>query len=340
LSFAVSGDDVQVDEEVHVRAATIIDVARRAGVSTSTASRVLTGSSRVSSTAYRNVTRAAAELDYVPNPAARSLVARGGTRVVIGVVSPQPTLTVDAYLGRVIAAAAQSCAAQRIGVALQPLPLHGMGPLAELARDSTVHGVVLVNTTDAALQAVDRQLSGRVVSIGVGSRLVPSVDVDNDAGADAIVRHLVGSGRRRIVMVTGPRWLPCARRSVRAYSRVMHEGGLEPHLVAGDFTAARGRAAASTILARWPDVDAIFAICDATAAGVLAELRTRAIRVPGDVAVAGFDDSPLAELSQLTTATHPVELIAEEAIKAVLKAGPVRPQDKLFPSRLVLRDSA
>jgi DNA-binding LacI/PurR family transcriptional regulator len=322
------------------RPVTINDVARRAGVSRSTTSRVLTGSSRISPQARDQVTRAAAELRYVPNMAARSLVTRGGTRVVIAVVTPRPTLVVDEYLGRVVSAAARVSAAQRIGVGLQGLSLTGSDPLAELAQDPTVHGVVLVNTTESILRNVDRRLVGRIVSIGIGSRLVPSVDVDNAAGATAIARHLVDSGRRRIVMVTGPRWLPCTRPAVDAYTRVMQDAGLPVRTVVGDFTEPSGRAAAATALRRWPGLDAVFAVCDATALGVVAELRSRTIGVPADVAVAGFDDIAFAEFSKLTTATHPVEAIAEAASELVLASWQVRPPNLVFPSELVLRESA
>ena len=74
--------------------------------------------------------------------------------------------------------------------------------------------------------------------------------------------------------------------------------------------------------------------------GVMAELQARQIGVPTDVAVAGFDDIALAQFAGLTTATHPVEAIAEAATRAVLKASATRPPDVYFPSQLVLRQTA
>jgi DNA-binding LacI/PurR family transcriptional regulator len=322
------------------RAVTIFDVARLAGVSKSTASRVLTGASRVSAAAVEQVNRAAAELAYVRNPAALSLANHSGTRVVIGVVSPRRTLVVDEYLGRVVSSAAKVCAVERVGVGLQPLWLNDRDPLAALTNDPTVHGVVLVNTTHSLLEAVSGRLVGRVASIGVGSDVVPSVDVDCAAAARASTRHLVESGRRRIAMVTGPKWLPCIGNSVQAYIQTMRDAGFEPRTVVGDFTAFSGQVAAAEVLRRWPDVDAVIAICDATAIGVMAELRARHIDVPGDVAVAGFDDIPYAQFTQLTTATHPVEAIAEAATRAVLGGATSGAPDIKFPSELVLRQTA
>ena len=322
------------------RATTIYDVARMAGVSKSTASRVLTGDPRVSAQAAAQVSRAASTLGYVPNPAALSMSKGRGTRIVVGVVSPRATLMVDDYLARVVSTAARVCAPERIGVGVEPLALHSADPLDSLARDPTVRGVVLVNTTDPVLRAVDHRLAGRIVSIGVGSALVPSIDVDNYEAARAITCRLVESGRRRIAMVSGPRWLPCVDRMVQGYAEVMREAGLSRRVVAGGFKADDGRTATRAVLRRWPDVEAIFAVCDDTAIGVLAELEARQIGVPGDVAVAGFDDIALAQFAGLTTATHPVEAIAEAATRAVLKASATRPPDVYFPSRLVLRQTA
>jgi DNA-binding LacI/PurR family transcriptional regulator len=323
-------------------AVTLQDVARRAGVSRATASRVLAGSAAVSPEARERVRRAAGELHYLPNPQARALATGSGTRVVIGVVSPHPTMLFDAYVGRVAAAAAHTCAPLGLGVSLHWLPLDGAAPLRVLAEDRSVRGVVLLNTTETLLAAIPQALLGRVVSIGIGSAEVPSIDVDNGAGAAAIVRHLYGSGRRRIVFVTGPRWMPCIRRPLRAYSRIMQEVGLPALTVTGDFTAASGRAAAELVLRRWPATDAIFAICDETALGVLAALRERGVDVPGDVAVVGFDDIPFAALGSppLTTSSHPVERIAEAATRAVVEPTRTRHPDRAFASELVLRRSA
>ena len=325
---------------VESRAATIYDVARRAGVSKSTASRVLTGQQRVSPAAVEQVTRAAVELGYVRNPAALALTTSSGTRVVIGVVSPRSQLVVDEYLCRVVATAARVCAAERIGVGLEAFALTGPDPFDALARDPTVHGVLLINTTESVLNAVDHRFAGRVVSIGVGSSLVPAIDVDNYLGACAIMCRLVESGRRRIAMVTGPRWMPCLDRMTRAYTEVMSAGGLPKRTVVGGFSAESGQRATDAILRHWPDVDAIFAVCDATALGVIASLRARHIDVPGDVAVAGFDDTEFAQYAELTIATHPVEAIAEAATRAVLAARATRPPDMYFPSQLVARRTA
>ncbi|MFG1779778.1 LacI family DNA-binding transcriptional regulator [Micromonospora sp. NPDC049048] len=323
------------------RPATLRDVALAAGVSQATASRVLAGTGYAAPATRERVHAAAERLGYVPNLAARALVRGTGVRLVVAVSGTAPTVLDDPYVDRVVGAAARVCAPYGLGVSLHWLPTRAPGEVRRLAEDRGVGGLLLINTTEAVLDAVPARLRGRVASIGIGSALVPAYDVDNGGGTEAVVRHLYDTGRRHIAMVTGPRWLSCAGRSVSAYRRVMRDAALPVRLVPGDFSAGRGRAAAREVLERWPDTDAIVGSSDATAFGVLDRLRADGVQVPGDVAVTGFDDVPLAAMTApaLTTATHPVAQIATAAATAVLAGRPV-PPSTLFPSRLVRRVSA
>ncbi|RUL94765.1 LacI family DNA-binding transcriptional regulator [Verrucosispora sp. FIM060022] len=321
------------------RHATLEDVARAAGVSRSTASRVLAESGFASPIARERVRDAADRLGYVPNAAARALVRGAGVRLLVAVAGTSPTVLDDSYLDQVVSTTAQVCAPYGLGVTVAWVPLDQPGQLARLADDRAVAGLVLVNTTEALLDVVPRRLYGRTASIGIGSTAVPSVDIDNGGGTSAIVRHLYTAGRRRIAMVTGPAWLACSRRSVEAYRGLLREAGLPVREVAGDFSAARGRSAAREMLHRWPDTDAIVGISDATALGVIDQLRADGVRVPADVAVTGFDDIPLASVTALTTASHPVRRIAAAAATMVLEERTAPPMT-MFPSSLVLRESA
>jgi DNA-binding LacI/PurR family transcriptional regulator len=319
---------------------TIEDVARVAGVSRSTASRALLGGA--SDLARRRVEAAARQLGYSPNPVARALASGSGLRIVVAVHGQHAGQLDDPYTTRVVAAIAGAVAAQGVGVSSRWLPFDGTAAqvLHELGQDRTVCGVVLVNTTEALLAALPRSLRGRVVSIGIGAPGVPCFDVDNAGAAHVILRHLYATGRRRIVMITGPGWLPCAQRPVTAYRDFMAAAGMPVRLVGGDFSARSGREAVAQILARWPDTDAVYAISDAPALGALAALHEHGVGVPHDIAVAGFDDVPLAEFSApaLTTASHPVERIAAAAATAVLakRSAPVT----MFASELIRRRSA
>ncbi|MBX7267467.1 LacI family DNA-binding transcriptional regulator [Micromonospora sp. Llam7] len=321
------------------RPATLDDVARAAGVSRSTASRVIAGTGFASSTARQRVRTAADLLGYVPNPAARALVHGTGVRLLVAVAGTGPAVLDDPYVDQAVAAVARACAPHDLGVAVQWLPLDTPERLIQLTDDRGVAGLVLLNTTASLLGLVPRRLHGRTVSIGIGSAAVPSVDIDNGGATATIVRHLYASGRRRIAMVTGPRWLACATRSVRAYRGLLRDAGLPAREVVGDFSAARGHAAAREVLRRWPDTDAIVGISDATALGVIGRLRADGVRVPDDVAVTGFDDIPLASTAALTTASHPVRQIITTAATMVLEQRPA-PATTVFPSTLVRRGSA
>jgi DNA-binding LacI/PurR family transcriptional regulator len=127
---------------------------------------------------------------------------------------------------------------------------------------------------------------------------------------------------------------------VAAYRAAVGAAGLPVRVVAGGFDTASGRAGAREVLRRWPDTDAVYGICDEVALGALQVLRAAGRQVPGDVAVAGFDDIPAAEFSGpgLTTATHPVECIADAAARGAL--GRVADGPTLFASDLVLRGTA
>jgi DNA-binding LacI/PurR family transcriptional regulator len=319
---------------------TLEHVALAAGVSRATVSRALTGSGPVAAETLRRVRSAADALGYVGDPVARALVNGAGTRVVVAMTGTSEDILGCAYLAHVLMAGALTCTSEGLGIAVRPLPLDDPAPeLERLARDRTVAGVVLVNTTYRMLEAVPRSLTGRVVSIGIGSSVVPSFDVDGVAVADTSTAHLLRSGRRRIAMITGPRWLPCSRRPVAGHRAVMASAGLPAHIVAGGFDQQAGEEGAREILRRWPDTNAIISSCDDVALGALRVLRQHGRQVPGDVAVAGFDDIPTAEHTGLTTATHPVERIATAAVRATMNRADAG-ATVFFPSRLVVRATA
>jgi DNA-binding LacI/PurR family transcriptional regulator len=314
----------------------LADVARRAGVSVATASRALSGAGPASERARRDVLAAAEALGYRPHPVARSLARRGGTRIVLAFRDARASILEDPFVARATAAVATVADPGGLGVGLRRLPLDCRAALDDLAGDRGVTAVVLAGH-DRSVE-VPPGLRGRTALIGAGLPGLVRADVDSAAGVGALAGHLYETGRRRIALVRGPRWLASSRAPLDAYVSVVRAAGLPVRIVPGDFTARRGRVAASEILRRWPDTDAIVAVTDATALGVLQFLAARGVRVPADIALTGFDDIPLAAAVHpaLSTATHPVERIAAAAARAALSG---RADDKIFPSRPVLRDS-
>jgi len=319
---------------------TLDDVAAAARVSRSTASRVVRGTGPVSAEARRAVLAAVEHLGYVPHPGARALASGHGERVVVAVGSPSADLLADPYVARVVSAASRAADTQGVGVALRWLGLDPRDELRRLARDPGVGGVLLVDYTADVLASVPRDLVARVAAIGPADGRVPSYDVDAAAGIAALVEHVLATGRRDVVMVTGPGWLPGSRRAVDAYEAVTRAAGVPRRVVSADLTTSAGADAAREARRRWPGVDALVAMSDTLAVGAMRALAADGVRVPDDVAVTGFDDQPFAEQAGpgLTTATHPVERIAAAATTALL--GRRREERRTFPSVVVRRGSA
>jgi DNA-binding LacI/PurR family transcriptional regulator len=314
---------------------TLEDVARLAGVSRATAARALTGSGPVRAETREHVLRAASDLAYVAHHAARALAAGSGTRLVVAAVTTRHSLTVDPYLARVVAAAAAECSPEGIGVGLQAVRWDDGASLTSLVRDRDVVGVVVTNGHRRLLEGLDPRLGGRVVSIGVGSEHVPVVDVDGADLAARMTQHLLDSGRRRIAMIGGPIHVSCTTRPIDGHVAALAQAGLPARVIRAGFTTSSGRTAALRVLALWPDVDAVLVNCDDAAVGVLETLTAHGVDVPGDVAVTGFDDLPLASYAGLTSATHPVEDIAAAAARTILDNA--TEEDRWFTSELVLR---
>jgi DNA-binding LacI/PurR family transcriptional regulator len=308
----------------------------------------MTGSPGTSLDTRDAVRAAAAELGYAANPIARALAtgqafgSHGDGRLVIAVVGASRDQLRDPYVATVVAAVAEVAEDFGAGVGLEWLAIDGSRRLHELAEHPDVRGVILVNTVHELLADLPRRLSGRVVSIGIGAPGVRSYDVDSEGAAEAVVRHMLRIGRRAPVMLTGPAWLPCVGWQSGRFVQLMTAAGMEPRTITADFTTAAGAIAMTEALRRWPDLDAVFATCDAAAFGALDVLLGRGIRVPHDVALAGFDDVPFAALSRpaLTTGTHPVTQIAATAALSLLEPSAADSLPRRFGSRLVLRETA
>ncbi|GIF07994.1 substrate-binding domain-containing protein [Actinoplanes siamensis] len=311
----------------------LAEVARRAGVSPATASRVLSGAGPASAASRAAVLAAAQQLGYQPHPVARQLARKTGTRIVFAVRDNRADILRDPFVTRATTAMAAALDPYDVGVSLRHLGLDCAADLERLSADRGLAGLVLAGHDRELLGHLPAGLRGRTAAIGAGG-----ADVDSAAGVGALISRLHAVGRRRIALIAGPSWLAASAAPVGAYLRLVRAAGLRARIVRGDFTSDRGGAAARAILTRWPDTDAIAAVSDATALGALGALAAAGVRVPDDVAVTGFDDIPLAGTAcpALSTATHPVEEIAAAAARAAL--GEAVPR-RLFPSVPVFRDT-
>lgn len=328
-------------------AVTIEEVATAAGVSRSTVSRVVNGSTAVSPTALAAVRRAIVELDYVPNRAARSLASR--QTLAIALVVPEDTTR---FFGDPFFAAIVSGINSRLTVSdyVLNLLIASDDPgekMTSYLRGGNVDGAIVVShhTSDTFVERIAAAMpvvyGGRPVHHHDGHYYV---DVDNVAGARRAVDYLLAQGRRRVATITGPATMPAGIDRLQGYRDALAAAGL-PEGPTGDggFTAPGGAAAMRTILAAGP-IDAVFVASDLMASGALDVLAAAGLRVPEDVALVGFDDSPVAGAvtPALTTMRQPSfdqgRAMAEVLLARLAGGDP--PHETILPTELVVRDSA
>lgn len=292
---------------------TIVEVAKRAGVSTATVSRVLNNSDKCSPETRRRVYDAIAKLNYVPNHSAQSLK-RQATQVIALAI---PDIGNPVYVG--MAKAVQETASRR-GYRL--LLISTEGSLSEeiyavrsLAQ-RVVDGLIICSLTvrQQYLRELERA-EAPVVAIGrvLDEAKVDNVRVDSEAGAVLAVQHLIDQGCRKIAFVNGTLGTVPANSRLAGYRRALFDNGLgfDPELVVdSDFTMMGGYCAMGALLDAGKDVDAVFAANDAMALGVLRRLRESRVRVPEDVVVVGMDDIDEGRISAPTLTT--VSLLAGE----------------------------
>lgn len=296
------------------------DVARLAGVSHQTVSRVLNDHPNVREQTRLRVRAAIAQLGYRPNKAARALVT--GKSQLIGVIAQNSSLFgPSSLLGAFESAAAEagfSVTLRRVNV----LDRDSIAAAVEHHRDARVAGIVAIAPTASANEALAEVPAGvpLVTVDGDPDRPSPLVTVDQEAGAHLATRYLLEAGHESVWHVSGPAdWFDSAGR-VRGWRRALDEAGVEePPLVAADWSAEAGYQAGQ-MLARMPECTAIFAANDHLALGILRAMYERGRRVPTDVSVVGFDDVPEAEyfIPPLTTVRPDFDAVARETLDLLL----------------------
>lgn len=300
---------------------TIKDVAREAGVSVATVSRVLNGSGPVSEQTGQRIREVAGRLRYVPHGGARSLITR--KTQTLGVLLPD---LYGEFFSEVIRGMDDT--AQRHGfhllISRAHADTHGV-ETAMRAMRGRVDGVVAMSPdlgADAPLDVPALLPIVLLCSAPRGDR-TDLLTIDNQGGSRAIVSHLVGLGHTRIAIIKGAASNYDAAERLRGYRAALRQAGItaDPSLSAeGGFTEAGGYAAALELLKLMPRPTAIFAANDSMAMGALSALREAGVRVPEDIAVAGFDDIPLARYMDppLSTVRVPTYELGARAVEMVL----------------------
>ncbi|MFD8497171.1 LacI family DNA-binding transcriptional regulator [Amycolatopsis sp. NPDC059657] len=331
---------------------TLADVARVAGVSTATASRVLNGFARVRPETRNQVKSAMATLGYARRRAASLKDLRRTGSVALVVCETMLQLFADPYVARVAAGMNKELTAAGSQLVLIPMSAAEDYPasIAHYLADGHVDGALVVGMhgrypLDLALLGIPVVFGGRPACDRDSGRY-SYVDADNRGGAEQAVRYLIASGRRTIATIAGPQDMTAGADRLLGYRKVIREAdGTDDGLVVfGDFGLASGEHATARLLERRPDVDAIFAASDLMAAGALRALRRARRRVPDDVAVIGFDDLPIGRRTEppLTTVRQPIEEMGARMARELLAMieEPATHPSLVFDTELVVRESA
>ncbi len=331
--------------------ATLAEVAKTAGVSLATASRVLSGSGyRVRVELRQRVLAAARSLNYVPNAHAQALV-RARTHVV-GVVTHDVS---DPYFAEIVRGVQRvASGAGRLTIICNTYRdpdreveyvrlLHAQRVeaiiLAGSGRDDRRYGRKMSAAVEAYLAT-----GGRLVVISRHHLPGDAVLPDNFGGARALAHHLADLGHRRLAVISGPPQLTTTRDRLEGFRQGLRERGVDlpsEAVLPGDFSRDSGVAAAEELLRRGLPVTAVFALNDQMAVGALSAFRLAGLRVPQDISLAGFDDMAIARdvTPALTSVRVPMEEMGVRAMEMALKA----PGDELrvlfLPAVVVARES-
>ncbi|MEU4605520.1 LacI family DNA-binding transcriptional regulator [Kribbella sp. NPDC023972] len=333
------------------RPPTIHDVAAEAGVSRGTVSRVLQGGHNVSPAAQEAVNAAIRKLGYVVNRAARSLVTRRAGSVAFLLSETQQRLFEDPNLATLLRGCTTALAAHEI-----PLVLITAGTEAERRRISpylSSHQVdgVLLFSSNRGTPMIDHLQRAELPFVCCGKPFgqrgtLSYVAADDRDGARTMVSYLLESGRERVAIIAGPEDGPGGLERLLGYREALAEHGVgyDKRLVAtGDYSRASGESRMRQLLTRAPDLDAVFVASDLMADGALAAIERAGLSVPDDIAVGGFDDSPVAAAANppLTTMRQPWERISEMMVRQLLaQIEGDGPATVILPTELVVRESA
>jgi DNA-binding LacI/PurR family transcriptional regulator len=336
---------------------TLDEVAARAGVGRGTVSRVVNGSPQVSPRARARVEEAIAELGYVPNRAARALVTQRTDSVALVVSESEERLFGEPFFAGIVRGISSGLAdtSLQLWLAMAQSPAERERVEHHLTAQH-LDGVLLLSLHDAdplptllEERGLPTVLGGRPARmLQPGAKPAYFVDVNNAGGAREAVEYLLHRGRRQVATIAGPQDMAVGVTRLAGYREAIAASGepvADDMIEYADFSEASGAAAMRRLLDRRPDLDAVFVASDLMAAGAIRALRERGHRIPDDVAVVGFEDSPIAQQTDppLTTVHQPVEQMGREMARLLVarinKSEPLEQTYVLLDTHMVARKS-
>ncbi|HEY0258978.1 MAG TPA: LacI family DNA-binding transcriptional regulator [Lacisediminihabitans sp.] len=317
---------------------TIRDVAQAAGVSPATVSRVVNGLAGFSEQTRKRVKQVASELNYEPDALARGLKTRQS--VMIGVLAPVVSDALASQIMSGIENGAQSLGHSVMLGRTGPRSIYAPGYLRTF-RTYRAAGVILISTVVTA--EIRKTLGPQIPFIAVAIRdglSFPSLAIDDERASYDGTRFLQKLGHRRIGLITGNMESHLVNTPrLRGYYRAMSEAGTSPLIAPGDSLYDSAPAAVRKLVKLDPELTAIFTLSDEMAAAAVNELQRLGYRVPDQISVLGFDNTPTAlhVYPALTTVAQPLERMGELAVEWLLSPG--RPPSRILPHKILQRGS-
>lgn len=306
------------------------DVARRAGVSRTTVSLVLNNVAgfQVSEETRQRVIEAASSLGYVPDAAAQALASRRAQMIGLFLSREPHYIASDAYIAQFLDGLIETVRDNGMRVMIDIVkPEHQKEAYLQLVRAKQIDGLILSGPRfdDEALDALDETGFPTVLNGQIPGTKFCSVDVDNRVAAEVAVQHLVGMGHQRIACITNaPVSYTAALDRLRGYRIALEKAGIasdEDLVRYGDFDPQSGYAQMKSLLKVKPRPSAVFVASDVVAVGVMSAIQEEGLRIPGDIALVGFDDVPFARYLQpaLTSVHLPAFELARSACLLLLQ---------------------
>lgn len=330
------------------RRPTITEVAKAAGVSVATVSRVVNGAQWVSPQTRSAVEEAIKATGYTTNHSARTLVTGRSDSLAFLLTEDHHLLFSDPTFSKLLRGTAEALSRRRMTLVLLVAGTEDeRRSVTSYVGSGHVDGVLLVSSHESD-PLVESLVGAGIPTVSCGLPLghqveVSSVSVDEAGSAQEMTRYLLSKGHETVAMIAGPEDTPGGRFRLDGFRAALGDR-FDPDLVVrGDFSTESGEAAMEEILATGKTPEAVFAASDSMAAGAVRALRRAGLSVPEDVAVAGFDDSGLAESHDppLTTMAQPWEQLAETMIELLLDTIDGKPVEQVtLPTSLVVRESA
>jgi DNA-binding LacI/PurR family transcriptional regulator len=331
---------------------TLEDVAKQAGVSLATVSRVVNDYPHVSAKVRQQVQDVIDQLGYNPNYIARSLATqRTGN---IGLVFPNSihNFFTDPYYPRLTEGIAHACNENDYTLSLFIFHTEELEKklIPRLTGGGLVDGIIVQSTgidDDVLFEIKEGNVPFLVAGRPLNLEDAHYIDVDNVAGAYNVVAHLIQNGRTSIGMITGAMNTAAGLDRLQGYKRALADRNIpvdDSKIAQGNFTEESGYYGAKTLITGNGAIDAIFSASDTMAVGALKALREQSLSVPEDIALVGFDDLPPAKsvVPSLTTIRQPIRRFGIKAVEMlidIINNGQTTPQQMILSTELIVRES-